>query len=115
LTYLADGWARQRESVAPPITVFELALHYVEVPGSQGPTPARGRLTPLTVRVVVDETTGDATLTRRGDRAGSLRPPRVLPPEPRFVARTTPVTHPKQYQHSRKFEEVCVAIGHVPL
>jgi hypothetical protein len=56
LTYLADGWARQRESVAPPITVFELALHYVEVPGSQGPTPARGRLTPLTVRVVVDET-----------------------------------------------------------
>jgi len=64
-TYLVDGRARQRESVAPPITVFELALHYVEVPGTLGPAAARGRLTPLTVRVVVDETTGDATLTRR--------------------------------------------------
>src|SRR5215831_14463529 len=61
----ADVQARQRESVAPPITVFELALHYVEVPGTLGPAAARRRLTPLTVRVVVDETTGDATLTRR--------------------------------------------------
>lgn len=64
-TYLADGWARQRESVAPPVTVFELALYYVGVPGSQGPTAVRGRATPLAVRVVVDEATGDATLTRR--------------------------------------------------
>ena len=80
LTYLADGWARQRESVAPPITVFELALHYVEVPGSQGPTPARGRLTPLTVRVVVDETTGDATLTRRRVLIALLTFPLLLPP-----------------------------------
>jgi len=64
-TYLADGWARQRESVAPPVTVFELSLYYVEVPGSQGPTAPRGRPTPLAVRVVVDEATGDATLTRR--------------------------------------------------
>src|SRR5262245_342713 len=39
-TYVADGWARQRESVASPLTVFELALHYVEVPGSQGPCSA---------------------------------------------------------------------------
>src|SRR5262249_49481068 len=54
--------------VAPPITVFELALHYVEVPGTLGPAAARGRLTPLTVRVVVDETTGHATLTRRRGR-----------------------------------------------
>jgi hypothetical protein len=63
-TYLADGWARQRESVASPLTVFELALHYVEVSGGQGPTAVRGRPTPLAVRVVVDEATGDATLTR---------------------------------------------------
>src|SRR5262249_19878944 len=63
-TYLADGWARQRESVASPLTVFELSLHFVEVPGSQGPTAVRGRPTPLAVRVVVDEATGDATLTR---------------------------------------------------
>ena len=63
-TYLADGWARQRESVASPLTVFELALHYVEVLGSQGPTAVRGRPTPLAVRVVVDEATGDAILTR---------------------------------------------------
>ena len=63
-TYLADGWARQRESVASPLTVFELALHYVEVLGSQGPAVVRGRPTPLAVRVVVDEATGDATLTR---------------------------------------------------
>jgi hypothetical protein len=64
-TYLADGWARQRESGATPVTVFELALHYVEVPGTHGPTAVRGRPTPLAVRVVVDEATGDATLTRR--------------------------------------------------
>jgi len=64
-TYLADGLARQRESVASPLTVFELALHYVEVLGSQGPAAVRGRPTPLAVRVVVDEATGDATLTRR--------------------------------------------------
>ena len=63
-TYLADGWARQRESAASPLTVFELALHYVEVLGSQGPAVVRGRPTPLAVRVVVDEATGDATLTR---------------------------------------------------
>jgi hypothetical protein len=63
-TYLADGWARQRESVASPLTVFELALHYVEVSGGEGPTAVRGRPTPLAVRVVVDEATGDATLTR---------------------------------------------------
>ena len=63
-TYLAEGWARQRESVASPVTVFELTLHYVEVLGSQGPAAIRGRPTPLAVRVVVDEATGDATLTR---------------------------------------------------
>ena len=63
-TYVADGWARQRESVASPLTVFELALHYVEVLGSQGPPAVRVRPTPLAVRVVVDEATGDATLTR---------------------------------------------------
>ena len=60
--------------------MFELALHYVEVPGSQGPTPARGRLTPLTVRVVVDETTGDATLTRRRVLIALLTFPLLLPP-----------------------------------
>jgi hypothetical protein len=64
-TYLADGRARQREAAASPLTVFELALHYVEVPSSQGLTAVRGRPTPLAVRFVVDETTGDATLTRR--------------------------------------------------
>ena len=64
-TYIADGRARLRDSPAPPITVFDLALHYVKVPSSQEPTTVRVRPTPLAVWVVVDETTGNATLTGR--------------------------------------------------
>src|SRR5262249_14135783 len=40
-TYLADGWVRQRQSIATPVTaapvtVFDLALHFIDVPGAQG-------------------------------------------------------------------------------
>lgn len=64
-TYLANGWVRQRRSIAAPVTVFDLALHYIDVPGAQGAISIRARPTPLAVRVLVDETTGHATLTRR--------------------------------------------------
>jgi hypothetical protein len=64
-TYLADGWVRQRQPIAAPVTVFDLALHYIDVPGAQGAISIRAHPTPLAVRVVVDETTGHETLTRR--------------------------------------------------
>ena len=64
-TYVAGGWARQRYVDGELVTVFDLALDALESRGSRRTAgdPARG--TPLAVRVVVHEGSGDVTLTAR--------------------------------------------------
>jgi hypothetical protein len=64
-TYAVGGWARQRNVQGDLITVLELALERLDGPET---VPASGdgkHLASLAVRVVVNETSGDATLTRR--------------------------------------------------
>jgi hypothetical protein len=63
LTYVAGGWARQRNVSGVQMTVFDLALNHVDVPGARHHTLERS--TPLAIRVEVDEASGDVTLTRR--------------------------------------------------
>ena len=62
-TYIVEGWARQRTVQGEPVTVFNLGLNHLNVGDTRrvasGYTPA------LAVRVVVNETTGGVTLTRR--------------------------------------------------
>ena len=57
LTYVVGGWARQRDVKGEP--VFELAFDTQRVASDSASS------TPLAVRVVVHETSGDVTLTRR--------------------------------------------------
>lgn len=65
LTYAAGGWARQTSVKGEIVTVFELALNTLDVRGrGQGATDPE-RFTPRAVRVVVNEESGDVTLTRR--------------------------------------------------
>lgn len=65
LTYMVGGWARQRDVKGEPVTVFDLALSYLK--GFDTPRVASDSAssTPLAVRVVVHEASGDVTLTRR--------------------------------------------------
>jgi hypothetical protein len=63
--YIAEGWARQRDSDGEPLTVFELALSPLPVQRTRGDAPQPVAATPLAVRVVVREASGDVTLTRR--------------------------------------------------
>ena len=63
--YVAEGWARQRDSDGEPLTVFELALSPVPEQRTRGAAPQPVAATPLAVRVVVREASGDVTLTRR--------------------------------------------------
>jgi hypothetical protein len=65
MTYVAGGWARQRDVGGEVTTVFELALNSLEVPGARGDRRDAEPFTPLAVRVVVNEASGDVTLTRR--------------------------------------------------
>jgi hypothetical protein len=64
MTYVAGGWARQTAATGQLVTVFELALNYLELPDARHGVMAPER-TPLAVRVVVNEASGDVTLTRR--------------------------------------------------
>lgn len=66
MTYVAGGWARQNTAATGQlVTVFELALNYLERQDARRSVLAPERFTPLAVRVVVHEASGDVTLTRR--------------------------------------------------
>lgn len=65
MTYAAGGWARQTDVKGELVTVFQLALHYLEVRNARQRVTDPERFTPLVVRVVVNEASGDVTLTRR--------------------------------------------------
>jgi hypothetical protein len=62
-TYAVGGWARQRAVGGQLTTVLELKLERLDSPQVVGVVQASDRA--LAVRVVVDETSGNATLTRR--------------------------------------------------
>lgn len=65
LTYVAGGWARHRAVRGELVTVFELALSNLDVRDRHHAVTDPERFTPLAVRVVADEASGDVTLTRR--------------------------------------------------
>jgi hypothetical protein len=62
-TYVVGGWARQRTVGGQVMTVFDLALSGLD-PREAAARDPRERV-PVDVRVVVDEGSGDVTLTRR--------------------------------------------------
>ena len=64
-TYVTGGWARQKQVNGELVTVFELALDAIEVRGTRRVVADAKRATPLALRVVVREGTGDVTLTAR--------------------------------------------------
>jgi hypothetical protein len=63
--YVGNGWARQRDADGQRFTVFELALEHLDAPRPPGVIPERLEPAPRAVRVVVNEASGDVTLTRR--------------------------------------------------
>ena len=65
LTYVAGGWARERRDDGIPVTVFELSLDHLETSNGHRRSADAALPTPLAVRLVVDETSGDVTLIRR--------------------------------------------------
>ena len=65
MTYVAEGWARQRAVSGELTTVFDLALNYLELRGAPRDGTDPERFTPIAVRVVVNEASGDVTLTSR--------------------------------------------------
>jgi hypothetical protein len=64
-TYAVGGWARQRSVGDQVTTVLELRLERLDAPAIVSAAGDPGALRSLAVRVVVDETSGNATLTRR--------------------------------------------------
>jgi hypothetical protein len=64
-TYVAGGWARQRHIDGALVTVFELVLDAVEARGYRRNPADPARTTPLAMRVVVNEGSGDVTLIAR--------------------------------------------------
>jgi hypothetical protein len=66
-TYAVGGWATQRAVDGQVLTVFDLALNGLGLESGQGrrATPDAGDRAPVDVRVVVNEGSGEATLTRR--------------------------------------------------
>jgi hypothetical protein len=65
LTYAVGGWARQRDVRGEMVTVFELALSYVTGLDNPRATSSARNAAPRAVRVVLHETSGDATLVSR--------------------------------------------------
>ena len=65
LTYVAGGWARERRDDGMPVTVFELSLDHLATRNGHRRSADTALPTPLAVRLVVDETSGDVTLIRR--------------------------------------------------
>jgi hypothetical protein len=64
MTYVAGGWARQRDVEGEIVTVFELTLNFLEARNARRIGTDAERPVPFAVRVVVNETSGDVTLTR---------------------------------------------------
>jgi hypothetical protein len=64
-TYAVGGWARQRAVDGQVLTVFDLALNGLDVREAQRGPRRLGDRAPVDVRVVVNEGSGDVTLTRR--------------------------------------------------
>lgn len=65
LTYAVGGWARQHAVNGQVLTVFDLALNGLDVREAPRGTRDPGDRAPVDVRVVVNEGSGDVTLTRR--------------------------------------------------
>jgi hypothetical protein len=65
MTYVAGGWVRQRDVQGGLVTVFELTLNYLEARNVRRSGPEAEHPVPFAVRVVVNETSGGATLARR--------------------------------------------------
>ena len=64
-TYVVGGWARQRAVDGQVVTVFDLALSGLDPREAPRATRDPGDRAPVDVRVVVNEGSGDVTLTRR--------------------------------------------------
>jgi hypothetical protein len=64
-TYAVGGWARQRAVDGQVLTVFDLALNGLDAQAAPRGTRELGDRAPVDVRVVVNEGSGDVTLTRR--------------------------------------------------
>jgi hypothetical protein len=64
-TYVAGGWARQKQVDGELVTVFELALEHFRVRGARRAANDTRTAMPLGVRVVVHEGSGDVALIAR--------------------------------------------------
>ena len=64
-TYAVGGWARQRTVDGQVLTVFDLALNGLDPEEVARATRDPRERPPVDVRVVVNETSGAVTLTRR--------------------------------------------------
>jgi hypothetical protein len=64
-TYVVGGWARQRNVEGEVVTVFELALNHVEPRDAPRSRRDPRDATPVAVRILVNETSGDVTLISR--------------------------------------------------
>lgn len=63
--YAASGWARQQAVNGEPVTVFELTLHYLEVRGTRRAGRHPDDPADLSLRIAINEASGDVTLIRR--------------------------------------------------
>jgi hypothetical protein len=64
-TYAVGGWARRRAVDGQDVTVFDLALNGLDAGDGWRGRGDRADRAPVDVRVVVNEGSGDVTLTRR--------------------------------------------------
>lgn len=65
MTYIAGGRARQMNVRGELVTVFELTLNYLGARNAHRRLSDAEHPAPFAIRVVVNETSGDATLARR--------------------------------------------------
>ena len=65
MTYVAQGWAQQRDVQGEFVTVFHLALNYLGPRNARRSVPDAEHPVPFAVRIVVNETSGHVTLARR--------------------------------------------------
>lgn len=65
VTYVAGGRAQQSDVKGELVTVFELVLNHLEARNARRRATDSERIAPFGVRVVVNEASGDVTLTER--------------------------------------------------
>lgn len=65
MTYAAQGWAQQRDVQGELVTVFHLALNYLGTRNAHRSATDTEHPVPFAVRIVVNETSGEATLAKR--------------------------------------------------